>query len=173
MPLDIVELTYLLPPPDSVLNTTDLISRRAIALQKRRADLETLHSRVFAARKAAAIRFEKEHSASIRDFDFKRGALVLIRNTRIEKSLNKKMRPRYLGPLIVVSRNYGGAYIICELDGAVLDRPIAAFRVVPYFARETIDLPNDFLDVDTARLRQMEQARSLGDDDLDDEDMAE
>ena len=66
------------------------------------------------------------------------------------------MKPRYLGPLIVVSRNKGGAYIICELDGSVLHRPIAAFRVLPYLARKSIELPDGFIDIDTQRLRQME-----------------
>ena len=75
----------------------------------------------------AAIRFEQEHSATVRDFNFSRGDLVLVRNTAIEKALNRKMRARYLGPLVVVSRNKGGAYIICELNGSVFDRPIAAF----------------------------------------------
>jgi hypothetical protein len=82
----------------------------------------------------AAVRFEREHSATVRDFNFGRGNLVLVRNTAIENALNRKMRARYLGPLVVVSRNKGGAYIICELNGSVFDRPVAAFRVVPYFA---------------------------------------
>jgi hypothetical protein len=34
IPLDISEATYLQPPPDSILSSTDLISQRAIALQK-------------------------------------------------------------------------------------------------------------------------------------------
>ena len=34
LPFDIVEANYLLPPPDSLLALTDLIARRAIALQK-------------------------------------------------------------------------------------------------------------------------------------------
>jgi hypothetical protein len=55
-----------------------------------------------------------------------------MRNTQIEKSLNRKMQPRYVGPLIILSQNYGGAYILCELDGTVLHRPIGAFRVIPY-----------------------------------------
>jgi hypothetical protein len=167
LPLDIAEATYLLPPPAEPLSTTDLIAARAIALQKRKSHLSTLHSKVMTARVQAAIRFEREHAATIRDFDFHRGDLVLIRNTAIEKALNRKMRPRYLGPLIVVSRNKGGAYIICELNGSVFDRPIAAFRVIPYFARKAIALPDlsDFLDIDTSRLREMEEASSLGDDD--------
>ena len=34
LPFDIVEANYLLPPPDSLLSTTDLIVCQAIALQK-------------------------------------------------------------------------------------------------------------------------------------------
>jgi hypothetical protein len=67
------------------------------------------------------------------------------------------MRPRYLGPLIILSRNFGGAYILCDLDGTVLHRPIAAFRVITYFARKSIDIPDAAIDVDTQRLRQMEE----------------
>jgi len=170
LPLDIAEATYLVPPPDSPLSTTDLIAARAIALQKRKSHLSTLRSKVMTARIQAAVRFEREHAATIRDFDFQSGDLVLVRNTAIEKSLNRKMRARYLGPLVVVSRNKGGAYIICELDGSVFDRPIAAFRVIPYFARKAITIPDlsDFLDISTERLRDMEHAKSAGDDDEDD-----
>lgn len=102
---------------------------------------------------------------TIRDFDFKRSDLVLIRNTRIEKGLTRKMRPRYLGPLIVVARNYGGVYILCKLDGAVMDRLVAAFRVVPYFARAQLPLPDNFEDITPERLREMRESNSQGDDD--------
>ena len=171
LPLDIVEATYLLPPPTSVLSTTDLIARRAIELQRRRHQIAKLHDKVYTARIEAARRFERDHPAVIKNFDFKRGDLVLARNTAIEKSLNKKMRPRYIGPYIVVRRNRGGAYILCELDGAVLDRPLAAFRLVPYFAREKISLPQSALDTDDKRLEKMAQSQSHGDDDeSDDED---
>jgi hypothetical protein len=167
LPLDIAEATYLLPPPTELLSTTDLIATRAIALQKRKSHLSALQSKVMAARVQAAIRFEREHAATIRDFDFQRGDLVLIRNTAIEKALNRKMRSRYLGPLVVISRNRGRAYILCELNGSVFDRPVAAFRVIPYFARKAIALPDlsDFLDITTDKLREMEEAASLGDDD--------
>lgn len=100
LPFDITEASYLLPPPASVLSTTDLIARRAMALQKRGEDLARIHSKVFQARRNAAIRFEKEHAATLKDYNFSLGDLVLLRNTAIEKALNRKMRPRYLGPLI-------------------------------------------------------------------------
>jgi len=167
LPFDITEASYLLPPPNSILSTTDLIARRAIALQKRREHLTTLHSKVFEARLRAAVKFEKDHSNTIRDFDFKLGDLVLLRHTAIEKALNRKMRPRYLGPLIVISRNKGGAYIISEMNGSLYDRPVAAFRLIPYFVRTHIDLPplEDLLDVSIARLKQLEETTFADTDD--------
>ena len=169
LPFDISKANYLLLPPESVLSTTELITRRAIALSKRAADLERLKSKVYEARLKAAARFEQEHAHTIQEYNFKLGDLVLIRNTRIEKSLNRKMRPRYLGPLIVISRNRGGSYILSELDGTLFDRPIAAFRVIPYFARQNLALPplEELLDVSQNRLRELENTVSPDPDDDD------
>ena len=168
LPLNIVKASYLLPPPESILSTTDLIARRAITLQKRRTQLAEIHSKVYEAWRKAAIKFEKEHANSIRDYNFKLGDLVLMRNTAIEKALNKKMKPRYLGPLIVISKNKGGAYIIAELDGTLFDRPIAAFRLVPYFARKRIALPplKDLLDISKERLDELRKSTSADLDEL-------
>jgi hypothetical protein len=154
LPIDIAEANYLLPPTDSVLSTTDLVARRAITLQKRHDQLSKLKSQVYAARIKAAITFERQHRNTINDYNFKLGDLVLVRNTAIEKALNRKMRPQYLGPLIVLSRNKGGAYMVAELDSSVFDRPIAAFRVIPYFAHTKIDLPplDKLLDISQQRL---------------------
>jgi hypothetical protein len=169
LPFDIIEANYLLPPPDSLLATTDLIARRAIALQKRAEDLAQLRDRIFKERNRAAARFERDHAAIIRDFSFKPGDLVLVRNTAVEKALNRKMRPRYTGPLVVVSRNRGGAYILCELDGTLSHSPFAAFRVLPYHAREHIEIPDieQHIDVTVTRLREMEAAYDPDPDDPD------
>jgi hypothetical protein len=132
LPFDIIEANYLLPPPDSLLATTDLIAQQAIALQKCAEDLAQLHDRGFKECNCAMACFEQDHGAIIRDFSFKPGDLVLMCNTAVEKALNCKMCPRYTGPLVVVSRNRGGAYILCELNGTLLHSPFAAFRVLPY-----------------------------------------
>ncbi|THH15802.1 hypothetical protein EW146_g4737 [Bondarzewia mesenterica] len=79
VPLDIAEATYLLPPPSSFLSSTDLIARCAIALQKHKSDLTSLHSKVYEARIQAAIKFERDHITTIHDFDFQPGLLILMR----------------------------------------------------------------------------------------------
>ena len=76
------------------------------------------------------------------------------------------MRPRYTGPLIVVARNRGGAYIICELDGTVFHRPIAAFRLLPYLARRSIPLPENFIDISQSRLEELMSSDDDGTDDI-------
>ena len=63
------------------------------------------------------------------------GDLVLMRNTAIEDHLNRKLKPRWLGPLIVIKQSVGGSYLLAEMDGTMLK-----FRVIPYFARERITL---------------------------------
>ena len=99
---DILKANYLLPPPNLLLSSTDLIAQRVITLQKCQEDLSQLRVRIHKQRNKAMLRFKKEHQATIHDFDFKAGVLILIQNIAIEKSLNCKMWPHYLGPLIIV-----------------------------------------------------------------------
>lgn len=163
---DITKATYLQPLPSSLLLTTNLIACHAIALQKHQEDLTQLHSVVFATWLTAAWHFEAKHNHAICDFDFKQGNLVLICNTQIKKSLNCKMQPCYLGLLVVILCNKGGTYILCKLDGLVLDRPIAAFCVIPYFAYSTISLPKEFANVSTSWLCELEESNSLDNDEV-------
>ena len=88
---DISEAMYLLIPPDFILSTEDLISCCTIALQKCWEHLSHLHSKVYEALLAAATCFKKEHSNTIKDFNFKLGDLVLIRHMAIKKVLNHKI----------------------------------------------------------------------------------
>ena len=86
-------------------------------------------------------------------------------NTVVEKSLNRKMKTRYLGLLIVLARNKGGAYILCELDGSVLKNTVGAFRLVPYFPRRHIDFLDRAMDISTEKLREMELRDVIGEED--------
>ena len=73
--------------------------------------------------------------ARIKDFDFKQGNLVLLRNSRIKESLNWKTKPCYIGPMLVVHKKKNASYVIAELNGAQSQQHVAGFRLVPYFPR--------------------------------------
>src|SRR5258708_4908376 len=105
------------------------------------------------------IRFKWEHAVTITDFNFGQGDLILVHNMSIEKALNWKMHARYFGPMITVSHNKGGTYILCDLDGTLAHAPVAAFRIIPYFVRKSLDIPDiqQHIDVTAACLKQMER----------------
>lgn len=168
LPTDLMEATYLVEPPTATMTREDLLAFRAKQLMKRESDIERMRSRVFRQRRKYMEKFVEKHAATIHDFNFAKGDLVLVRNTRIEKELNRKMKPRYLGPLVVLARNRGGAYVLCELDGTMYHRPFAAFRLLPYVARRSIPLPPIATFVDTpSRLEQMALDDDTADEDTD------
>ncbi|KIJ43124.1 hypothetical protein M422DRAFT_138632, partial [Sphaerobolus stellatus SS14] len=135
LPFDVVEATFLVPRIDTPLSTIDLIALRARQLEKRIEDLEEIKARVLKARYASIAQFEKDNANLIVDYDFKEGALVLVRNSAIDTDLSRKTKPRYLGPLVVIRRTQNKAYILAELDGALHKNPYAAFRLIPYYPR--------------------------------------
>ena len=65
---------------------------------------------------------------------------MLVRNTTVEKSMNRKSKPRYLGPFEVVQRTKGGSYVLKELDGSIWSQKVAAFRILPYIFRDPEEL---------------------------------
>ena len=97
--------------------------------------------RVIQARFRSIEHFKKQYEHTIRDYNFAPGALVLVRNSQIELELNRKSKPRYLGPMVVIRRTRRGAYILAEPTGAISALRYAAFRVIPYHARFTL-IPN-------------------------------
>jgi len=78
-----------------------------------------MSARVLKARKQSAAQFVKHFSSTIQEYHFDVGSLVLVHNSRIKKELNRKTKPHFLGPMVVVHRTKGGAYILAELNGAI------------------------------------------------------
>ena len=64
-------------------------------------------------------------------------------------------------------------YIISEFNRSVFDHLIAAFRVIPYFARQRINVPplDELINITSHRLRKLEETM-LSDLDDEDEDVA-
>jgi hypothetical protein len=138
LPLDIEEAAWLVDLPGRVLTDSELIGFRAQALAKHAQHVDAMRQCVDYEKRVAVRKYERYNERTIVNYDFQPGSLVLVRNTEVEKSLNSKMRPRYLGPMIMIRRTKGGVYLVAEMSGAMFHGRIAAFRVVPYEARRSI-----------------------------------
>jgi hypothetical protein len=57
--------------------------------------------------------------------------LILIRNTAVEKELNRKTKPRYLGHYKVIRQSQGSSYILTKLDGTELVNGVGIPPEVP------------------------------------------
>jgi hypothetical protein len=156
LPFDIAEATYLVPPIDAGITTEELVAYRARQLLKREEDLTRFRADILKSRVNSIRRFEETFARTIVDFDFKPGSLVLLRNSKIEDSLNRKTKPRYIGPMIVIKRTQGGSYILAELNGAISKLRAAAFRVIPYMPRLKTSVPvTELIDVPIEQLEAM------------------
>jgi hypothetical protein len=147
LPLDAKEATWLVDPPNGVITETELIGMRARALAKHRVHVEQMRKRIDQEKLKWIQTYERDYGTVIKDYKFKPGDLVLLRHTAIESSLDKKMKPRYNGPMIVIKETKGGSYVLAEMTGVVLPFKCAKFRVIPYFARRRIALPEGVMKI--------------------------
>ena len=90
LPLDIQEATWLVELPDQMLSTAELIGYRAQALAKHRQHVIEMRTRIDKRKREWLIKYEKDYNMTIKDLMFQAGDLVLIRNTEVESSLDKK-----------------------------------------------------------------------------------
>jgi hypothetical protein len=122
-------------------STSDLIANRARQLAKRPEELEEMRQLIYRSRLVSAEHFTKRFANIIRDWDFKPGDCVLVKNNALETKIGYKSQPRYLGPFYVVSRNRRGAYRLAEMDGTKSMLRFAAKRLIPYYLRHNNRVP--------------------------------
>ena len=98
-------------------------------------DLEHAANTLRKARFASKHQFEQRFMKRLVREKYDPKELVLVRNTAVEMSHDRKHKPRYLGPYEVAERTPKGNYYLNELDGTRLQYRYAAYRILPYISR--------------------------------------
>ena len=156
LPFDLTEATFMVEGFRAGMTQTELLALRIRQLEKRPEDIEKATQILQMSRLRSKEQFEKHFKFRLTSHVFKENDLVLVRNSRVEKELNKKHKPRYIGPYEVVRQTKGGSYVLRELDGTVSRRGIARFRLIPYIARNKDALKSVALEED-----ELEDERKL------------
>ena len=107
LPFDIIQATFLVPNLTQPLSTEDLLATCMRQLQKCPADLAVIHDRITTSCHTSVLQFKKHYANTICDFDFAPGSLILVCNSNLTMD---KMKPHYLGPMIILQRTCNGAY---------------------------------------------------------------
>ena len=135
LPFDLADATFLVDGFTSGLSSTDLLVLRIRQLERRKEDIATAAKTLKNARFRSKEEFEWKYRKRMKRDHYKPGDLVLLRNSGEEMKMNRKTKPRYLGPYEVIRCTKGGSYVLQELDGATLLEGAAAFRLLPYVSR--------------------------------------
>jgi len=90
-----------------------------IALAKHVIHIKKMRECVTKEKVRRTLQLEKDMEHKIREFNLGPGSLVLVKNLAIEMSADRKIKPKYLGPIVVVRKLQGGTYILAELDGLI------------------------------------------------------
>jgi len=134
LPFDLFEATHLVEGFYSGMTSQHLLALRICQLEKRPDDIDAAFNTLYKSRLHSKAQFEKKYTRRLMKTSFKPGDLVLVHNSQVEKELDWKSKPRYLGPYEVVRHTQGGSYVLKEMDGTISARGVAAFRLIPYYA---------------------------------------
>jgi len=159
IPLNIIETTWLVKYPERMLSREELIGLQAMALAKHIAHVKEIREKVTKEKIRRTLQLERDLQHKIEEFNLGPGSLVLVKNSAIEMLADRKIKPRYLGPMVVVRKLQEGAYILAELDGSVWQNRVVAFRVLPYLSRKKLDFNLEVKDLlDTSKEGLLELA---------------
>jgi hypothetical protein len=140
LPFDLSEASFMVNGFTTNMSSSDLLALRIRQLERHPEDILQAAQTLRDARFRSKAQFEQKFHRKLRNSVYKPGDLVLIRNTPVEKELNRKTKPRYIGPYEVDRRTKGGSYVLKEMDGTILRQGVAAFRLYPYIERGSTKL---------------------------------
>ncbi|EGN94244.1 hypothetical protein SERLA73DRAFT_155609 [Serpula lacrymans var. lacrymans S7.3] len=151
------------------MSTEDLISLRIRQLEKRQNDLQQAALTIRKTRLRSKAQFEKLYARRMFKNEYQPGELVLVRNTQVEKELDRKESLVTMALMKLCDVLKEDHMLLKEMDGSVSRRGIAAFRLLPYFNRHSMPLLDELDDHDND-LDEPEDEPDYEHNDSDDED---
>ena len=127
LPFDLADATFLVDGFTTGMSSEELLVLRMRQLERREEDLTKAAKALKEARFRSKEEFEWKFRKRMRRLEYKKGELVLLRNSGQEMRLNRKTKPHYLGPYEVCRKTKGGSYVLKELDGTILHEGAAAY----------------------------------------------
>jgi hypothetical protein len=125
-PFDISERTWHTLDWHKVESTTDLLALRMAQLKERNDYMDQASKDLEAQRRKNAQAFwDKYGKAQYKEL-MKPGTMVLVYKNFLDNQQGNKGALRWFGPYYMVENRPSGAYVLAELDGMVLSKPIAA-----------------------------------------------
>jgi len=135
LPMDLTESTFLVTGFHPNMDTSALLALRIRQLAKLPTDVAAASETLRQARYKSKQDFERRFHRKLTGKSYQPGDLVLVRNTAVEMSHDRKHQPRYLGPYVVAQQVSRNAYRLQEMDGAEWNQKIVAWRLIPYISR--------------------------------------
>ena len=102
-----------------MLSRKELTGLQAMALAKHIAHIEEMREKFTKEKIRRTLQLEKDLQHKIEKFDLGPESFVLVKNSAIKMFTNKKMKPRYLGSMVVMRKLQGDTYILAKLNSSV------------------------------------------------------
>ncbi|THU83349.1 hypothetical protein K435DRAFT_556805, partial [Dendrothele bispora CBS 962.96] len=132
---DVTEATWQTLDWDKATSTTDLLALRILQLQRRDPNLEVASKELRKTRRRAIEDFEKRHHSQFDFSGYEPGMWVWLRESQLENLLGDKGHWTYSGPYIIHEKLQNDAFVLQEIDGALMKGHVNIRRLRLFFFR--------------------------------------
>ena len=159
LPIELANPTWQVLDWERAQSTAELLALRARQLQRRDEDLEETALFMGRMRESQKELFDDGHRIRLAPFAI--DDLVLLHDTKLEKSYSHKLTFRWLGPFRIAEVNAEkGTYILKELDESIMKETVNGSRLRRFHTRTELDASNSEFAADAGR-EDMDEDESI------------
>ncbi len=138
-PFDVIDVTYHTREWVKATDMKELLALRMQQLAQKKDSLDDVEKRNYRLWMKAVDAYNQRHAHRMKNRDYVKGELVLVYDEALENQMSGKGALRWRGPYAIVARRPSGAYVLQELDGAVLKQLVAWKRLKSYVPRQGLE----------------------------------